>query len=226
MLICIQGLGYVGAATAIVVSSVIKKNNLPKFQVVGIDLSTKNGLERIKKLNSGIFPFHTEDKNVQKQIKKIKRMGNFRASTSKEIYKKADVIIVSSNFDVDKNQRKISYNSFKKGIIDIAKRINEESLIIVQSTVPPGTCEKIVYPILRKFFLKRKLDVNKISIAHSYERVMPGKNYLDSIVNFWRVYSGINNQSAQKCKNFLSQVINVKDFPLTKLESTSASELS
>ena len=53
---------------------------------------------------------------------------------------------------------------------------------------------------------------------------MPGKNYLDSIVNFWRVYSGENDIAVNKCEDFLSKIINVKEFPLTRLSSTTASE--
>ena len=81
-------------------------------------------------------------------------------------------------------------------------------------------------PILRECFNKRGLDVEKIKLAHSYERVMPGEKYYDSIINFWRVYSGINEESALACEKFLSKVINTKKYPLTKLSSTLASETS
>ena len=55
---------------------------------------------------------------------------------------------------------------------------------------------------------------------------MPGKKYYDSIINFWRVYSGINEESELACEKFLSKVINIKKYPLTKLSSTIASETS
>ena len=53
---------------------------------------------------------------------------------------------------------------------------------------------------------------------------MPGDEYFDSIINYWRVYAGINQESADKCEEFLSQVINTADYPLTRLNSTTASE--
>ena len=61
-------------------------------------------------------------------------------------------------------------------------------------------------------------------LAHSYERVMPGKNYLDSIINYWRVYAGATEDAAHKCAEFLSTIINVNKYPLTRLSSTTASE--
>jgi nucleotide sugar dehydrogenase len=90
--------------------------------------------------------------------------------------------------------------------------------------VPPGTCEKVVKPILEGELIKRNLPINKLKIAHSYERVMPGSNYYDSIINYWRVYSGIGDMAQKACSDFLSKIINIKKYPLTKLKSTTASE--
>jgi len=55
---------------------------------------------------------------------------------------------------------------------------------------------------------------------------MPGPEYLSSIINFWRVYAGVNSKSSEKCKEFLSTIINTDKFPLSQLSSTTASELS
>ncbi|MDD4147770.1 MAG: UDP binding domain-containing protein, partial [Candidatus Cloacimonetes bacterium] len=62
--------------------------------------------------------------------------------------------------------------------------------------------------------------------AHSYERVMPGSKYVSSIRDFWRVFSGVNQKSIELCREFLSNVLNVEDYPLTQLDSTNASELA
>ena len=53
---------------------------------------------------------------------------------------------------------------------------------------------------------------------------MPGDDYLDSIINFWRVFSGMNKESADLCEEFLSKIINIDQFPLTRLSSMTASE--
>lgn len=53
---------------------------------------------------------------------------------------------------------------------------------------------------------------------------MPGSHYLDSIVNYWRVYSGVTKESADRCMHFLQSVINTEEYPLTQLSSTTASE--
>jgi len=49
----------------------------------------------------------------------------------------------------------------------------------------------VVYPILKKAFEQRGIATEPL-LAHSYERVMPGREYVASIRDFWRVCSGIN----------------------------------
>ncbi|MBN2417966.1 MAG: GDP-mannose dehydrogenase, partial [Deltaproteobacteria bacterium] len=61
-------------------------------------------------------------------------------------------------------------------------------------------------------------------LAHSYERVMPGKNYVSSVRDFWRVCSGINVESRKRVTQFLSDVLNVEKFPLTVLDKPIESE--
>jgi nucleotide sugar dehydrogenase len=53
---------------------------------------------------------------------------------------------------------------------------------------------------------------------------MPGESYLKSITDFWRVFAGFTEQAADVCEKFLSSVVNVKEYPLTRLSSTLASE--
>ena len=224
--ICIQGLGFVGSVMAVAIASRLTRKNEPLFHVTGIDLSHGLGRKRVESLNAGKLPFKTNDKKLADELNKIILRGNLEATSSLTAYSFADVVIVSINCDlIEKNGNvKIDINQFSKSIKEIAQNISEDSLLIIESTVPPGTCEKIIYPLFQKEFSKRSLDINKFSLAHSYERVMPGKHYFDSITNYWRVYAGFNDLSADRCESFLSQVINVRDYPLSRLHSTTASE--
>jgi nucleotide sugar dehydrogenase len=53
---------------------------------------------------------------------------------------------------------------------------------------------------------------------------MPGREYVASIRDFWRVCSGINAEARARVKTFLSEVLNVKKFPLTVLDRPIESE--
>jgi nucleotide sugar dehydrogenase len=99
------------------------------------------------------------------------------------------------------------------------------ALIIVESTVPIGVCENVVLPILRSERLARGIE-EPVLLAHAYERVMPGPNYTESIRNFWRTFSGVDERSTSAAREFLSSFINVGDYPLWNLSETNASEMA
>jgi len=63
-------------------------------------------------------------------------------------------------------------------------------------------------------------------IGHSYERVMPGRDYVDSVINFPRVYSGIDETSAAMTQEFLSSVLTGPKAELTRLPTPTDSEFS
>jgi UDP-N-acetyl-D-glucosamine dehydrogenase len=115
-------------------------------------------------------------------------------------------------------------DNFKSAIRTLGELVSPGVLILVETTVPPGTCEQVVVPILRDEALKRGVDPASILVAHSYERVMPGPQYFNSIVNFWRVFAGATPEAADACRDFLSKIINVEEFPLRELQATTASE--
>ena len=227
--VVVQGLGFVGAAMAVAVANAIDANGKPYFNVIGVDLPVNAGKERIEKINSGIFPFKTVDTKIITGTKNAVSNGNLSATTNEKIFSKADVVLVSINLDLiykDGEIPTVNFDMFKNAMHTLGKNIKENVLIIVETTVPPGTCEKVVKPIIQKHLKERGMNPDSVYIAHSYERVMPGANYLDSIINFWRVYAGTTEQAADYCKAFLSKIINVKEYPLTRLKSTTASETS
>ncbi len=106
----------------------------------------------------------------------------------------------------------------------IGQRIEPECLVLIETTVPPGTTEYVAYPTIKKAFADRDLTDREPLLAHSFERVMPGRNYVASIRDFWRVCSGINDQARERVRAFLSRVINVDQYPLTVLDSPIESE--
>lgn len=104
--IVIQGLGFVGSAMAVTVASKVNKDSEPLFNVIGIDLPTNEGLNRIDLINSKIFPFKTNDNKLSQELSKAVLQGNLIATCNKDIYKNADIVIVSINCDLDLHKSK------------------------------------------------------------------------------------------------------------------------
>jgi len=232
--VVVLGLGFVGSAMSVAIASSKNTKSVPNFDVVGIDLPNSQGRKRIKAINEGKFPFSTQDQKLVNYLNTCHDQGNLRASSSKSHLKDADYIVIDINLDARKKKLKnqkvfssfeVEMKQFKNSIKEIASVCKPSALILIETTVPPGTTENIVLPIFKRIFKKRKI-LSTPCIAHSYERVMPGPNYLDSIINFPRVYSGIDTKSEDKCLSFLSKIISNPKKNLLKLHSTNASEMS
>lgn len=225
-IICIQGLGFVGTAMAIAVAHARDSSGSPYYDVIGVDLPTSEGQHKIAAINEGKLPFECDDQKLNAAFQAVRRTGNLVASSDPEVYSLASVIVVDVNLDVSIDGKELSANwdSFRRAIRTLGKYMRAGCLVIVETTVPPGTCEKVIAPELARAMRLRGLKENGFLLAHSYERVMPGKEYFDSIVNFWRVYAGHTPEAADVCEDFLSKIINVEQFPLTRLNSTTASE--
>ncbi len=219
--IIIQGFGIVGASTAINIVSTNNFNNI--FHVHCIDKTNQAGIIKINNAKKGIFPISTSDKLLNIYLKKALQKNKISFGWDQREYKNADIIIISINCDLY-NRNKIKIKKFKQSVISVLNNISENTLLMVESTVPPGTCEKIIYPELKKISKKKDMDLKKIYLAHSFERVTPGQDYLKSCRNSYRVYAGINKISENKCKKFLTKIINVKKYPLTKLMNITSSE--
>ena len=228
--VVIQGLGFVGS----VMSLVCANSKVKEYAVIGVDLATESNYWKICALNSGTFPLSSSDEKVYKFYENARTQGNFYATYDPYAYEVADIIIVDINLDVEKKSDEennlssfdVNLEDFKSAVKTIADRCKEEILVLVETTVPPGACMKIVKPILESGLKDRNMSIEKYYLGHSYERVMPGPDYIDSIKNFFRVYSGIDDRSADAVEDFLHTIISTSEYPLTRLGSTNATEIA
>ena len=223
-IVCIQGLGFVGAAMAAAVASASEPDGSPSFTVVGVELPTAEGRARAAALSDGRFPFATVDQDLVLATRRGKERGNLCATIDPVVYETADVVVVDVHLDVDTAANTSDLAPFRSAVRVLGERMRPGSLIIVETTVPPGTCANVVAPELAAALRKRGLPEDSLLLAHSYERVMPGPDYLSSITHFWRVYAGNCPAAAAACRRFLEKVVDTEAYPLTELRSTTASE--
>ena len=211
---------------AVAVASACSQEGKVLYHVTGVDQDTSQGRERVAAIARGKFPFKTTDQSLGESLAQCHRQGNLVSTTDESVYASADVVVIDIPLDIpfqdDKPQ--LDMAEFERAFRAIAKRIPPGALILVETTVPPGTCERVLRPVLIEELDERGLEDSAVHLAHSYERVMPGKNYLESITHFWRVYAGASPQAAIACEAFLSSIIDIESYPLTRLSSTTASE--
>ncbi len=229
-IVVVVGLGFVGAVMAAVVAdSKDKKGNVTKF-VMGVQRPSVRSYWKIRLLNEGISPVSSEDPEVDPMIHRcVKETKNFIATYTYDALKLADVVVVDVQCDYlkeslgDVRTGRVDMETLEESIEIIAHHIPPEALVLIETTVAPGTTEQIAYPIVKKAFRRRGIKSEPL-LAHSYERVMPGRNYVASIRDFWRVCSGVNEESKRRIVKFLKDVLNTEKFPLTVLDKPIESE--
>lgn len=224
--VCVQGLGFVGSAMAAAVAMARDAEGAPCFNVLGVDLDSPQGRTRVETLRRGALPFGTSDDTFREAVAGSHLRGNLSATTDPAAYGLAEVIVVDVNLDLsaEDGAPELHLEEFRAAMATLGRWMRPGALVVVETTVPPGTCARVVAPILAEAFKARGLPEDAFLLAHSYERVMPGKDYFESIVSFWRVYAGHTEAAAAACAAFLSKVIDVARYPLRRLASTTASE--
>ena len=231
-IVVVMGVGFVGSVMAgVIADSVDPNTGEPAKFVIGMQRPSTRSFWKIHYLNRGIAPVEAEDPEVAPLIQRcVKEKKTLTATYIYDVLSLADVVVV----DVQCDYHKETFGNVRQGYADIAaledslkiigERIQPECMVLIETTVPPGTTEYIAYPIVKKAFQKRGFNGVEPLLAHSFERVMPGRDYVASIRDFWRVCSGINDEARNRVTKFLSEILNVEQYPLTVLDRPIESE--
>jgi nucleotide sugar dehydrogenase len=215
----------------VVADSVDGLTGRPGKFVIGMQRPSVRSFWKIHYLNQGIAPVQAEDPEVPALIRRcVLEKKTLRATYVYEALSMADVVVVDVQCDYHKEtlgnvrQGTADIGALEESLRIIGRRIKPDCLVLIETTVPPGTTEFIAYPIIKKAFEERNIHAEEPLLAHSFERVMPGRNYVASIRDFWRVCSGINECARERVRKFLSEVLNVEEYPLTVLSRPIESE--
>ena len=194
-IISVIGLGYVGLPTALVIAN-------RGYTVIGVDTNAKV----ISQISRGQVPLFEPDLDLI--LKNTIKSYKFSVSLEPQ---PADVFIISVPTPFKKNKvPDLKY--LRKAVNSIAPVISQNNLIILESTSPVGTTEKV-----RDWLARLRLDLNMpgtsnkpdIYIAHSPERVLPGKVFRELIEND-RVIGGITPECTGKAIRFYNSFISGK----------------
>ena len=228
--VVVMGAGFVGAVMAAVVAgSKDKKGKYSKFVIVCQRPSTRS-YWKIPMINRGESPVKAEDPEVDTLISKcVKEEKTLVATFNSDCLSLADCVVVDVQCDFVKQDLGMMVTgeadmaALEATIRTIGERIQPHCLTLIETTVAPGTTEFVAWPIMKKAFAARGIESEPL-LAHSFERVMPGKEYVASIRDFWRVCSGCNAEARKRVEKFLREVLNTEKFPLTVMDRPIESE--
>lgn len=229
-IVVVMGVGFVGAVMAAIVADTVDEEGKPSKFVIGMQRPSVRSFWKIPVLNQGISPVKAEDPEVEPMIRRcVNEKKTLIATFTYDVLQLADVVIVDVQLDYAKkslgNVRtgNVEMEALEQSLEIIAQHIGPDTMVLIETTVAPGTTEQVALPMMRKIFRKRGIQSDPL-LAHSYERVMPGRDYVASIRDFWRVCSGINDEARRRVVKFLNEVLNTDQFPLTVLDRPIESE--
>ncbi len=189
--IAIYGLGYIGLPTAALFAS-------SGLKVTGI----ARNKQRLEMINLGQSPI--DEPGLDELVKKAVSMGNlFATHKGEESANDADAMIVIVPTPMDKFKR-ADLDAVKSTCKTISKGLKKNNLVIIESTVPQGTCQNIVIPILEESGLKAGKD---FGIAYTPERAIPNNTIYEMTHNA-RVIGGIDDKSADMAISLYQKITN------------------
>ena len=204
---CVVGIGYVGLPTAVILAS-------NGFQVLGVDIDK----EKINKLKRG--EIYINEPNLKQIVKKQVSNGSLRVSTN---VSKSDVFVIAVPTPLSINDStlpKPNIDYILDAALQISKVIEKGNLVILESTSPIGSTEKIAEIILRE----TNYSYNDIHFAYCPERVLPGDT-LNELISNDRVIGGLTKLASIKSKifyqNFCKGVIHITDAKTAEMSKLS-----
>ena len=186
------GLGYVGLPVA------------ARFAQVGFDVL---GLEvdeaKAARINAGICPIEGQEPGLADLVAEVVDAGGLRATSDYSVCQEADVVLIAVETPIDSVHHP-RYSALRAVLRSLEPNLKPGSMVIVESTVAPGTMDRLVRPMLGKH--GRRKSGEDFYLAHCPERVMPGL-LLENLARMSRVVGGDTPEAAQLAEAFYRHVV-------------------
>ncbi len=177
--VCVMGLGYIGLPTAALLAN-------RKYHVHGVDVVQST----VDTINHG--KIHIVEPDLDTFVRSAVNSGNLIADTKPQ---ESDIFIIAVP------------TPFHEGYVpdidyvisaaeSIAPYVREGNIVILESTSPVGTTDKVA-----EVLHENGVDISKVHIAHCPERVLPGQIMRELVEND-RIVGGLNEEATQETADF------------------------
>lgn len=157
------GLGYIGLPTALMMAA-------HGVEVIGTDYNEK----LVETLNAGRTTFKEE--GLEDLFRQAAAAG-IRFTTE---YQVTDTYIVSVPTPYDKFSKKVDARYVAAAVKEVLKAAPKGAVIVIESTVSPGTLDKFVRPAIEETGRAIGTDIH---LVHAPERIIPGNMVYELIHN-------------------------------------------
>ncbi|MCU7787221.1 nucleotide sugar dehydrogenase [Pyrobaculum sp. 3827-6] len=194
LVVAVYGLGYVGMALSAAWA-------LAGARVIGVDIDSG----KVERLNNGVVEY--VEKDVVDVLTHAIRSGRFTATTDGVVASiRSHVKIVAVPVFLKKSATAIDvdFSALTSAAKSIGAGLKKGDLVIVESSVPPGTTEEVVRPVLEG--ASGLVAEEDFYLAYSPERVMVGHALKDIVENYPKVVAGVGPRSAEEAAELYRQV--------------------
>ncbi len=196
--IVVIGMGYVGIPAAVLLASA-------GYDVTGIQRRSQRSGWKIDWLNQGRCPIGGNEPELPELLAKVVRSRHFRVTDSYGPIKDADFILIDVQTPTDGDHIP-RYESLQAVCHTLGQYLCPGKIVIIESTVAPGTTEYLVKPILEKESgLKAGLP-DGFGLCFSYERVMVGR-LIHNIREYPRIVGGLDQSSIRAAMQMYQSVV-------------------
>jgi len=192
MKVVVFGQGYVGLPLALAACNA-------GFDVTGIDVNE----EKVFKISSGQSPI--EDISSS-ELNQAINSGNFKITQEVKYENTVDIICVCVPTPLGNNHQP-DLKVLESAVKDLGQSLKPGMLVIIESTIQPGTTRNVVIPILER---ESGLSRDQFLVAYSPERIDPA-NKKWKINNTPKLVAGLTEEASRKAKEFYSKFINQVD---------------
>ncbi|WP_087005396.1 UDP-N-acetyl-D-mannosamine dehydrogenase [Gulosibacter sp. 10] len=208
--VCVVGLGYIGLPTAAFIAS--RGPN-----VIGVDVN-ESFVERI---NKGEVPFFEPD--FEDLLKNVVNEGKLRAQTDTP-WAEAYIVAVPTPFREDYS---VDTKYIEAAGAKIAAQLKGGELIVLESTSPPGTTEKLAELVLgqRPDLTSEDGLENSIYFTHAPERVLPGR-IMKEMADNDRIIGGVTPHGAQLARDLYATFVERGELLLTDAKTAEMAKLT
>jgi UDP-N-acetyl-D-mannosaminuronic acid dehydrogenase len=195
--VAVVGLGFVGLPAAIMLAKAGKK-------VIGVDTDD----QLVRRLQAGECPIN--EPSVATAFHDAATKANLTAT---KIVPVADTYIIAVPTPLHARKKVAALDALQMATVSIVSQLRRGALVIVESTIPPLSCEEIITPILERSGLKVGTD---LLLAHCPERLYPG-NVADEIINNDRIIGGCNAAANERASGLYASFVKGKLLPTDML---------
>ena len=180
-MIAVIGLGYVGLPVAALFAE-------RGFSVTGVDIKA----DRITLINKGISPIEGKEPGLSELIACVVQQGKLHATSDYMELKDCDVVLIDVETPVNRSHVP-EYEALRGALKSLGPVLKDGALVVVESTIMPGTMRNVVLPILEES--SGKQCGQSFYLGNCPERVMPGK-LIQNLTSMSRVVGGDSPQTA------------------------------